>query len=263
MNFYKQLPETAFVRSGARARFLPGGETAVLLLHGYTGNPGDMYYLGERLNADGFTVSIPRYPGHGTSGKDFMQSDWHDWLRRAMDAYMDLRADYETVYVAGLSMGALVALLLAAKYNIPRIALAAPAIAVYDWKLKITPVLKYFLKRLDRSDYEIDTSSEDSEYFGNEYWRYNWVSGGASLYKLLKMARANLKHVDADVLTIISMNDGAVPPHAADIIEKGLASSLTRRVVLEKSPHVVVNDCERERVADEICAWFADAAGKE
>ena len=79
----------------ALPRFLEGPRrTAVLLLHGWTGYPGQSYYLGERLNAAGYTVSIPRLPGHGTNGKDLLAHGSADWIQKAEEAYLELRQLY-------------------------------------------------------------------------------------------------------------------------------------------------------------------------
>mgnify|MGYP006299924079 FL=1 len=78
-------------------RVLPGGdavfrkgssETGLLLLHGYTGSPAEMRYLGERLHEKGFTVSIPRYPGHVTSLYEMVKTSAHDWYTAAREAYI-------------------------------------------------------------------------------------------------------------------------------------------------------------------------------
>ena len=104
-----------------------GGKTAVLLLHGWTGWTGRLAYLGESLAAAGFAVRLPRLPGHGTNVPDFLASTWKDWLRKAVDEFIDLRARYEVVYVAGASMGAILTAMVAAQFHVPRIALLAPA----------------------------------------------------------------------------------------------------------------------------------------
>jgi len=82
-----------------------GGDTGVLVLHGFTGNPSSMRPLAEFLAADGFTVSLPRLPGHGTSVADMMTTSWVDWTRAALEAYDDLAARTTRVAVVGLSMG--------------------------------------------------------------------------------------------------------------------------------------------------------------
>lgn len=53
--------------------FLKGLKTApaILLIHGYTGSPRDMIWLGHQLNEAGYNIYIPRLPGHGTNKNDF------------------------------------------------------------------------------------------------------------------------------------------------------------------------------------------------
>jgi len=42
---------------------LRGGDTGVLLVHGFTGSPHDFEYMANELNKAGLTVSVPRLPG--------------------------------------------------------------------------------------------------------------------------------------------------------------------------------------------------------
>jgi alpha-beta hydrolase superfamily lysophospholipase len=88
----------------------PGAKEAVLLLHGFTGQPWELSDVGKLLAGSGFAVYAPRYPGHGTRRVDFLATRAEDWARRAIDAYLELRADYRTVHVLGHSMGGLIAI---------------------------------------------------------------------------------------------------------------------------------------------------------
>jgi len=50
---------------------LEGNRRVVLSIHGYTGYPGELAFIGRELAAAGWDVRIPRLTGHGTSGSDF------------------------------------------------------------------------------------------------------------------------------------------------------------------------------------------------
>ena len=50
----------------------PRAEKAVLLVHGFTGYPGELVRPAEDLYEKGFDCFVPRLPGHGTTGKDFI-----------------------------------------------------------------------------------------------------------------------------------------------------------------------------------------------
>ncbi len=230
---------------------------AVLVIHGFTGLTDDMRYLAERLNQAGYTVSLPRLPGHGTNHIDFQLTGRRDWLRRCIDSYLELRSRFDTVYVTGLSMGGLFTIILAALFPVPRIALSAPAITITNKMIYLTPLLRLFIGRI-RSPYDDEPEDPQREYIASEYWRWRYAAQIYELLRLQRQARRSLRRVEADTLTIVSKGDASVPLTAADIIEDGIAAAKKRRVILEKSPHVLVNDVEKEQVADEIIDWFSD-----
>jgi carboxylesterase len=91
-----------------------GGREGVLLIHGLTGTPAEMRLLGKGLNRAGFTVVGVRLAGHCGSEEDLVATSWEDWYASVEAAAAELRGRVDRLYVAGLSMGALLALRLAA-----------------------------------------------------------------------------------------------------------------------------------------------------
>lgn len=120
--------------------FLKGENEGVLFIHGYTGSPHDFEYMAKEVNRVGFTVSVPRLPGHGTCGEDFLMTTARDWLRRVFDAYYDLKAICDRVHVVGLSMGGVIALILASQMNPPKLVTLAAATHVFDKRIVLTPL---------------------------------------------------------------------------------------------------------------------------
>ena len=64
---------------GAEPFFFAGGEEGVLLIHGYTGAPGEMRLLGEFLHRKGYTVLGVLLPGHCTTPKNLSKYTFDDW----------------------------------------------------------------------------------------------------------------------------------------------------------------------------------------
>src|SRR5262245_15659903 len=87
---------------------------AVLCLHGFTGTPFDVGTLARALEAHGYRVAVPMLPGHGGSVADLAVTTSDDWVAAA-DAELTrlLAASGARVALAGVSMGALLALRLA------------------------------------------------------------------------------------------------------------------------------------------------------
>jgi carboxylesterase len=259
MNLDK-IPADTTVNPFGRPLFFQGGDEAVLVIHGFTGRTSEMSFLAEHLNGLGYTVSVPRLPGHGTNGKDFLQSDRHQWLRHVVDSYLELRARYNRVYVVGLSMGGVLAVLLASTMSPDALALCAPALRIRKRNIVLTPLLSPFVARF-RVPYEPDSDDPVEQELQLEYYAYQWVRPGAELYRLMKQARRRLAEVTAPTLTVVSESDTMVPPDVAAYVESRICARDTRRLELTDSNHIVINDVDRERVASEIAAWFAAATG--
>jgi carboxylesterase len=254
MNLSKINNETK-TRKTALPYFFKGGSTAILAVHGYNGYSKDLFYIGKILNKQGFTVSIPRLPGHGTNSSDFHETDWQDWLRHISDCYFNLKAEYDTVYLLGFSMGGLLTLLLASRFNIERMALISPAIINLKWTIKLTPFLKYFVKKQKREWNDI-SDDPDRIFLSQEYWQWHYIQMGAELLKLQNFTKKKMPLVSCDTMIIVSEKDEAVPVRAADYIFSRIVSSVKKTIILKNSPHCSTDGPEKKLIADYLYKWF-------
>ena len=92
------------------------GDAGVLVLHGFTGNPGSMRGLAEACAAAGFHVELPQLAGHGTAIEDMIPTRWADWSADANAAYATLAARASRIVVMGLSMGGALTLWVGAEH---------------------------------------------------------------------------------------------------------------------------------------------------
>lgn len=251
----KRISADTKSRRSALPCFLPGGSTAILALHGYNGYPRDLLYLGEALNKQGFTVAIPRLPGHGTNAADFHETGGGDWLRHAADCYFDLKARFNKVHLLGFSMGGLIALILASQFPVERMALIAPAVMHKDWAVKLTPLLQHFIKKMRRRWVD-ETADPDRLFLAQEYWSWHYIDMTAQFVKLQKLARKRLAFVSCDTLIFVSEEDEQVPVRAADYICGRISSLVKKTVLLKHSPHCSTDGPEKELIAGRLAAWF-------
>ena len=111
--------------------FWSGGPTGILLSHGWTATTAEVRLLAQRLHKQGYTVSGPLLPGHGATPHEMNRCRWQDWTQAMAAAYQRLAAQCERVFVGGESMGALLALYLAAEQpEVAGILAYAPALRV-------------------------------------------------------------------------------------------------------------------------------------
>ena len=126
------------------------GRVGVLLIHGFTGTPQSLRPWAEHLEADGFVVSLPRLPGHGTHWKELNQTAWTDWYARADAAFADLSDRCDQVFIAALSMGGALGLRLAEQHGaaVAGLVLVNPAVNITDPRMRILPVLHHLVPSL-------------------------------------------------------------------------------------------------------------------
>lgn len=251
------------IRRCAYPRVLGGGKDAVLGLHGFIGYPGELAYPAEKLAEAGFTVSLPRMPGHGSCGEDFNNSNGSQWLRAAVDAYLELKTDHDKVHVIGHSMGGVLAILLASVFPVEKLVLMAPAVKIKGplalsepLSLVIDKVLNKPLWQADESVVFHDDRDEDDDlYLGQEYWTWSYFKRMADLSRLRRMSVKRLIRVNADILNIMGRQDPTVPAAAAELITRR-SSGKTETVFLENSAHLVPYDKDFQENAELTVSWM-------
>lgn len=97
------------------AYFFPGGPAGVLLIHGLGGTPVEIKRVGKSLARAGYTVYGMQLAGHCGTEADLVATRWQDWYASVEAAHTRLARQCRTVFAAGLSMGAVLALHLAAQ----------------------------------------------------------------------------------------------------------------------------------------------------
>ncbi len=116
---------------------LKGGRIGILLLHRLCGTPVEMRFVAQGLAKLGYTVHCPMLAGHCGSAADITASSWSDWYRSAEQALFELRKDCDVVIAGGLSTGAVLALMLAAKNprHVQATTLLAPTLWLNGWMI--------------------------------------------------------------------------------------------------------------------------------
>jgi carboxylesterase len=223
----------------------------VLLIHGFTGTPKEMRWMGEYLQREhGFTCLGIRLSGHATQPKDMMRSRYTDWLASAEDGLDMLSGLTEGIFVAGLSMGGAIALTLAARVPVRGVvAMSTPFRLPRDWRLGTIRLIAAVRAELVKG-----TGVPGDGWFDLEAWRQhvsyprNPTRAIGELHQLLAEMRAGLSQVRAPVLLVHSRNDRYVPPASMPSIHDRLGSPGKRMLWIEGSGHVITEDAQRETV---------------
>lgn len=227
---------------------LHGGGAGILLIHGFTGAPPEMRLIGDYLHERGLTVSAPLLPGHGTTVEDMNSRAWTEWAAHAEHTLADLQQRCERVFVAGLSMGSLLTLYLAARHPELSGAIAySPALMVQNRLLPLTGIARRFLKTLPKPEGHdtIESAAID------RLWSYdeNPVAAAHELTKLMADVRRNLARIQCPILIIHSTQDAMIHPRSAQTTFDGIGTTQKELITLENSGHCITVDAEWEFVA--------------
>lgn len=236
------------ILEGAEHFFLPGGTSGVLLIHGFTGSPAEVRLLGDFLHKEGYTVLAPRLSGHGTTVEDMAKTRWPNWYSSVEDAYHILRAMCSNIIVIGLSMGGLLALKLAAEYQVDKLISLSTPIFIADKRLNMLPVYRMFRNFIPKRR-KVYADIDPKYSVG---YAATPLSSLSSLLHLIQQVEILLPKIYAPLLIVQGWHDHTVQPQSAQYIYDSVASEEKTLMWLEKSGHIVTIDIEREHVFRKI-----------
>lgn len=235
--------------------WLPGDDRGVLLLHGFAGTPPEMRPLAEELARRGITAYAPLLVGHGTSPEDLEATGHRDWLRSANEALDQLLARCRLVGVAGQSMGATIALHLAAtRPELRAVVSQAGFTRLRDWRVRLLPVVHH-LVRWDVPSDEVDLYDRDAVHQLFSYGRRP-TRAILELARLGRLVGGELQAVSKPLLVLQGGRDSVVDPANADRIVGGVSSSVRALRLFPRSGHGISVDVDREEVATLGGEWL-------
>jgi len=225
----------------------------VLLCHGFTGSPRSLRGWAEHLYGEGFRVALPRLPGHGTSWQELNRTDWIDWYACVERELQILRAECDTVFLAGLSMGGALAVRLAQQFghDVAGLALVNPALRSSDIRMRALPVLRHLTPSLTGISSDIaQPNNNEGGYLKTPLHALH------SLTKLWRELAPDLPQIDQPLLLFRSRVDHVVDPSSAELLLATVGSTDVTEVWLERSYHVATMDYDAPVIFAQSAAFF-------
>lgn len=224
-----------------------GGDRAVLLLHGFTGNSADVRMLGRFLEKKGYTCHAPIYKGHGVPPEQLVHTGPEDWWKDVMNAYQHLKDQgYEKIAV-GLSLGGVFSLKLA--YTVPILGVVPMCAPMYikSEETMYQGILAYareYKKREQKSPEQIE-----QEMFEFKKTPMNTLK---ALQDLIRDVRNNVDMIYAPTFVVQARHDEMINTDSANIIYNGVESTLKEIKWYEDSTHVITLDKQRDELHEDV-----------
>ncbi len=269
--------------SNGKGLFLEGDNgSTVVLIHGLTGTPNEMKTLANYLNRRGYTVICPRMARHGESIWVLKGVTWQEIYASLRQVLLTGEAARVTgpIFVSGLSMGALFALLLADEFRdrIGGVSCLAPTLFYDGWNtplsklffpLAYTPVryIAYFKEELpygiknetiqQRIHKYYSTARlddvEDAEQYGYPYFPVTLLH---QLQLMVKYMNKRFSGMNFPIQLIQAKDDDVASVKNSKFIYDRVSSEIKEMVLLYNSYHVITADQERDMVAEKVTNFF-------
>ena len=246
--------------ASAEPFLFPGSKTGCLLIHGFTGTPKEMRWMGEYLAKQGFSVLGFRLTGHATCPEDMIRMHSTDWIASVEDGYHLLRGLADHIYLIGLSMGGILSLLMSTQLDVKGVVgISTPFQLPNDRRLKFIEILSLFQPYMPKGKSPPGSGWFDQE-ARKEHVSYpqNPLRSIGELNKLIAQMRAALPQVKVPVLLTHSKDDKYVLLENLEHIYRELVNIQDKtKLYVTNSGHVITRDAARgqvfEAVAEFIC----------
>jgi carboxylesterase len=258
-----------------RSLLLPGNRVGVLLIHGLGGTPVELKSIARGLNASGFTVHCCQLAGHCGLEDDLLATNWHDWFASVEKALAVLEQRCSTIVVGGLSMGAILALRLAAVHpaRVHGLALYAPTLWYDGWAI---PWYGFLLRMFIATPVAQRYRFMEREPYGIKDERIRAIVAGAmlsgksaeagivctpsqsirELWRLVDVVKADLPAIRTPALIVHAREDDISALSNAIYLQRRLGG-FVECVVLDDSYHLVTVDRQRDVVIDRSADFIA------
>lgn len=266
--------------------FMPGDKNLCFLVHGLTGTAKEMGSIAQRLNKQGFSVAAPLMLNHNKSISTLKRTSWKEFYNSIRDEFIKYTNDYENIFVAGLSFGALIGILLAHEFpqKIKALNCFSPTLFYDGWgnprSRVFLPIvyrtpLKYWFYFKEEYPYGLKNerlrSKVESFYKEAKLFDYSKVhlygypvipvSCMYQNYLLAKEVISLLKDIRTPIQLLQAREDDVTSPKNSNYIYENIGSSDKKIIFLEDSYHIITADQERDKVAEETVAFFEKYRG--
>jgi len=209
--------------------------------------------MGEFLNQEGYTCLGVRLAGHATDPEDMIRSRWTDWVASVEDGYQLLRRLADDVFLIGLSMGGVLALLMSTRLT-PRvkgvIAMSTPSRLPTDYPIWFIELISSVIRYRPKSKEPPGSGWFDkAAYKDHVAYGKNPVRSTAELKRLILAMRSVLPKVNVPVLLMHSKDEKYIlPDNIEDIYQQLINTPDKTKLYMTGSGHVLPRDASREQV---------------
>jgi carboxylesterase len=221
--------------------FLQGDNNiGILLLHGWSSPPDELFPMAEYLNSFGYSVRVPTLRGHGTRPEDLLGVTWQDWFDDAQKDLDNLKASCKQIFVGGISMGGNLGILLAEDESVSGIVTMGAAMKFKFHSLaKATLFFMGLTKTYRRKYYPPWARKKMGK---RKVYMYYPIESAKEVQRLAEATRKILPRVNKPILIMQSTTDYLVSNNSPRIIFNKVKSKVKEIYWVKDAYHVFAGE---------------------
>jgi esterase/lipase len=226
----------------------------LILIHGYTGSPGDFgkfpSFLNKELNLE---VKAIKLIGHESVIEDLFPLEYEDFLNQLEGELEKELKKGKNIFLGGYSFGAQLALDLASKYPVSGVFLfSIPYSLRFPWNIPFLEKLAYFKKKVKK------TKNVLKKHYLEQSFHYIYMpSKGLSIIKVgNKRIKLILHKIKCPIIIFHFSSDLFAKKDSIKEILSSVSSKLKKGIYLQDRGHNPFFSSSKLLVFDEVSKFF-------
>lgn len=220
---------------------------AIILLHGFRGNPNDVKNLEKEIVRKNKKVDVytPLMLGHSFEVREIKRGTKYTEIVDDLVSYLrEIKCKHEKLTLIGYSMGALVSMAAVMQENVDKLVLInAP---IYIWS---TTSFEHLLIK----DIKVGRIKNLKTVLST--FDYRVIRFSFELRKLRKFVRDNISKIDCDTLIIQSIFDYVARPNSGQYIYENIAS-IKKEIYKYEEDHFIPDSENLDKIVNDINNWY-------
>jgi carboxylesterase len=260
-------------------------ERAVLLLHGLCSSPLEVRLFARTLRNHGFHVVTPTIPGYSAReadpGRPLVAPEFRSWIGNAVAEVDRLAAMHAKITICGVSLGATLALAVAAERSarLDGLSLISTTLFFDGWNVSplrrllplacYTPLGRFYSYR-ETPPYGVKNERVRA-WIADQLARGPLSSAGTSSIptpslreadRLIRHVKRSLGRVSTPTLLIHAREDDIASLANVDFVRKRIGSGFVGVFVVDDSYHMITLDNDRDLAAQKSVQFFNTVADR-